>query len=122
MLAILLDEGLPLRAARLLRDHGVDAVHAREVGLAAAPDPNILSYARNHGRVCATLDHDFHRLLAGTGATTPSVILLRVHKINHAEAAELIARVLQELARPLENGAAVTVTRKGIRFHILPLS
>jgi predicted nuclease of predicted toxin-antitoxin system len=49
MVRVLLDEGLPLRAAQWLRKSGIDAVHVREVGLASAPDPQILAAACEQG-------------------------------------------------------------------------
>ncbi len=47
---LLLDEGLPLGAAKILRFHGVDAVHAEELQLASAADPVILERAKLEGR------------------------------------------------------------------------
>jgi Domain of unknown function (DUF5615) len=35
---LLLDQGLPLSAATLLRDVGIDTVHVGEIGLSAAED------------------------------------------------------------------------------------
>jgi predicted nuclease of predicted toxin-antitoxin system len=69
MQAVLLDEGLPLRTARWLRDNGIDAVHAREIGLASAADEQILAAARMDRRICFTLDHDFHAILAESRVT-----------------------------------------------------
>jgi predicted nuclease of predicted toxin-antitoxin system len=121
MLAVLLDEGLPLRAAAWLRQNGIDAVHAREVGLASASDIEILAAARAGERVCFTLDHDFHAILAESSATTPSVVLIRIQKFDYVEAGRLIARILESLSQQLEDGAAVTVTRRGVRLRALPL-
>lgn len=121
MAAILLDEGLPLRAAQWLRNHGIDAVHAREVGLASAPDERILAAALAERRVCFTLDHDFHSILAETWATKPSVVLIRMQQRGYVEIGSLIERVLHDLAAQLEAGVAVTVTRRGIRLRSLPL-
>src|SRR5258706_238325 len=117
----LLDEGLPLRSAQWLRDLGIDAVHAREVGLASALDQDILAAARNDKRVCITLDHDFHTILAETAATEPSIVLLRMQQMGHVETANVISRVLGELGQQLEAGVAVTATRRGIRLRKLPL-
>jgi predicted nuclease of predicted toxin-antitoxin system len=43
-LKILLDQGLPRRAAAILRDRGLDAVHAGEAGLSAATDLDIVQW------------------------------------------------------------------------------
>jgi predicted nuclease of predicted toxin-antitoxin system len=121
MQPVLLDEGLPLRAAQWLRDNGIDAVHAREIGLASTPDTQILAVARAERRVCFTLDHDFHAILAETAASTPSVVLIRMQQTSYVETGQLIARVLRDFDSQLEKGAAVTATRRGIRFRSLPL-
>ena len=121
MQAVLLDEGLPLRTAQWLRDNGIDAVHAREVGLAAAPDVQVLAAARIDRRVCFTLDHDFHAILAGSGATEPSVVLIRMQQKGYVEIGKVIAHVLRDLERQLETGVAVTATRRGVRLRSLPL-
>jgi predicted nuclease of predicted toxin-antitoxin system len=96
MQAALLDEGLPLRTARWLRDSGIDAVHAGEVGLASAADEQILTAARTDRRVCFTLDHDCHAILAESGATQPSVVLIRMQQKGFVEIGRLIARVLRD--------------------------
>jgi predicted nuclease of predicted toxin-antitoxin system len=121
MQAVLLDEGLPLRAALWLRNLGIDAVHTRELGLASAPDVQILAAALAGRRICVTLDHDFHAILAETGATMPSVLLIRMEQTGYAEIGQLILRVLREVDSQLEKGAAVTATRRGIRLRSLPL-
>jgi predicted nuclease of predicted toxin-antitoxin system len=121
MLAALLDEGLPLRTAQWLRENGIDAVHAREIGLTSAPDAQILAAARDRRRVCFTLDHDFHGILAETAAAAPSVVLLRVQQLDYVETGRLIVRLLRDYGPQLEKGAAVTATRRGVRLRRLPL-
>lgn len=121
MYKILLDEGLPLGAAPILRRHGIDAVHTEEVNLASANDHVILRRAREHGRACVTLDHDFHKLLAAGQELTPSVILLRFEALRAEAAASLILKILDKVGDDLPSGVAVTVTRRGIRLRKLPL-
>jgi predicted nuclease of predicted toxin-antitoxin system len=58
---ILLDEGLPRRAAALLRAIGVDAVHLTEVADPSTADDIILETARASERVVVTLDTIFMR-------------------------------------------------------------
>ena len=69
---LLLDQGLPRLAASLLREAGIDAVHTGEIGYATAEDSDILIYARQEMRVIATLDSDFHALLARSNASSPT--------------------------------------------------
>jgi predicted nuclease of predicted toxin-antitoxin system len=39
---LLLDQGLPLSAARFLREAGIDAIHVSEIGCSSADDTTIL--------------------------------------------------------------------------------
>jgi hypothetical protein len=61
---LLLDQGLPLSAAALLRDAGIDTIHVGEIGMSKAEDAEIIGKSRDEGRIIATLDADFHTLLA----------------------------------------------------------
>ena len=74
MKRLLLDQGVPRDAAFILRSLGWDVIHVGEIGLAAAEDRQIIARAVEEGRVCVTLDLDFHALLALSGAERPSVI------------------------------------------------
>jgi len=74
---LLLDQGTPRSTARHLAAHGIDAVHAADIGLSAASDSQILDHARTDHRVVVTLDADFHALLALSGAAVPSVVRIR---------------------------------------------
>jgi predicted nuclease of predicted toxin-antitoxin system len=54
------------------------AAHARERGLARAPDESIVAHARERGEVLVSHDLDFSRILAASGCSSPSVIILRL--------------------------------------------
>ena len=93
MTTVLLDQGLAPRAATALRLRGIDAVHVSEIGMAAAEDIQILEAARKQGRICVTLDHDFHSHIAIAGHGRPSVILLRVEGLSAEAQAELKTKI-----------------------------
>ncbi len=118
---VLLDESLPLRAASILRSNGVDAIHAKEAGLQAAEDRAVLDRAQADGRACITLDLDFHQLLAETGSSGPSVVLLRFQSLHAEETARLVLGALDQVGPDLASGIAVTVTVRGLRWRRLPL-
>ena len=82
---LVLDQGLPRSAARILSAAGIDTVHVGDIGMAAAADTTILAYAEAEQRVVVTLDADFHALLALAGAPGPSVVRLRVEGMRGAE-------------------------------------
>ena len=44
---LLLDQGLPLSAAALLRDAGIDTIHVGEIGMSEAEDAEIIQRAIN---------------------------------------------------------------------------
>ena len=53
---LLLDENIPTALAHQLRRHGWDAVHANEIGLKRAPDPQVLKRAVEENRVVVTFN------------------------------------------------------------------
>ena len=118
---LLLDQGLPRSAASLLRDAGIDAIHTGEIGYATAEDVAILERARQEDRVVVTLDADFHALLALAGASSPSVIRVRIERLRAEAIAELVQTILADWSSELERGAVLTVQPGRIRFRHLPL-
>jgi predicted nuclease of predicted toxin-antitoxin system len=68
-----------------------------------------------------TLDSDFHALLAAGQTTTPSTIRIRIEGLKGNDVADLIEQVATAATTELEAGAAVSVTKTGIRVRLLPL-
>jgi predicted nuclease of predicted toxin-antitoxin system len=93
MKRVLLDQGLAPATAGILRDSRWDAVHVSEAGLGRANDLEMLESARQQGRECVTLDHDFYLHLALTRSAMPTVVLLRVSGLGARQQAELIISV-----------------------------
>jgi len=118
---LLLDQGLPLSAAALLSDAGIDTIHVGEIGMSEAEDAEIIQRAREDGRVVTTLDADFHTLLALDEATSPSVIRIRIERLRAQALTELLLGVISECEEELQQGAAVTVEPSRIRIRRLPL-
>lgn len=103
--------------------HGCDAVHVRELGLASADDATILSAANREHRIVVSRDGDFAALLALAGASTPSFLHLRTPGLNQPRAqAVLVLRVLETAANEFAAGAIVTVRGEKIRIRSLPVS
>jgi predicted nuclease of predicted toxin-antitoxin system len=117
---LLLDRSLPLSAARLLRDVGIDTIYVGEMGLSAAEDAEIIQKAREEGRVVVTLDADFHTLLALEEAIAPSAIRIRIERLRAQALTELLLRVISECEEELQQGAALTVEPSRIRIRRLP--
>lgn len=121
MNSLLLDQGLAPLAAEILRRHGFDALHVSEIGMDRADDAEILDRARDDGRVCITLDHDFHRHLAIAREGHPSVVLLRIQGLNAQCQADLIRLVCSQCESALTEGAAISADRETVRIRRLPL-
>jgi predicted nuclease of predicted toxin-antitoxin system len=119
---LLLDQNLSAAAAETLRATGMDVFHTREVGLATADDRDILIWCREQARILITLDADCHALLALSGATSPSVIRIRLEGLRDQALADLIRRIIDVTSDDLSHGSAVTVSATSIRVHRLPLT
>jgi predicted nuclease of predicted toxin-antitoxin system len=117
----LLDQGLPLRAADLLRQTGEDAVHVAEIGMAKATDPSILRHGAQEECVIVTLDADFHSLLALTGANGRSVVRIRTEGLTARPAAELIRKIAVGFGEHLLTGCMLTCDEDRVRLRKLPL-
>ena len=118
---LLLDQGLPLSAAASLRKAGIDTIHVGEIDMSEAEDAEIIQRAKAEGRVVATLDADFHTLLALNEAIAPSVIRIRIERLRAKALTELLLDVMSECEEELQQGAAVTVESSRIRIRRLPL-
>ena len=118
---LLLDQGLPRSATVHLSKAGMEAVHVGDLGLSTATDTTLLEYAREHDQIVVTLDADFHKLLALSGAARPSVIRIRMEGLRAPELAQLLMLVLERCREELDHGAAVSVSEAGVRLRKLPL-
>jgi predicted nuclease of predicted toxin-antitoxin system len=74
---LLLDANLSPRLLGPLRAAGHDVAHVAELGLLTASDRTILDQAKAEGFVVVTVDSDSPMMLAMSGASMPSVVLLR---------------------------------------------
>ncbi len=99
-----------------------DSAHAPCEGLGCKADnAAILAFAPSQGRVCITLDHDFHTHLALAQAGGPTVVLLRMEGLCSAEQVQRIEEVWAQCGRRIEEGAAISVDARSIRIRRLPL-
>ena len=118
----LLDEGLPRRAATLLRERGADAVHLTEILERSTSDLAILEHARESGRVVVTLDADFHALLAIHGWSSPSVIRIRREGLSASDVSDLVIHLLSDHEDALQSGAVLSVRSHLVGIRRLPLT
>lgn len=121
MTPVLLDQGLPRSAARLLRETGFDALHVGELGMSASSDIEIMQYADQQGRILFTLDSDFHQLLASTGAASPPVVRFREQGLDDVATASRVRMVMACAESALRDGAIATLHDMRLRVRKLPL-
>ena len=117
----LIDNALSPQIAQILRDHGHDAVHVRDLGLNRASDEIIIELALKQERILLSADTDFGTLLALWGRQGPSFILLRESdKKPHRQAARIIEN-LPFIQNDLRQGAIVVFEDHRIRIRKLPI-
>jgi predicted nuclease of predicted toxin-antitoxin system len=118
---LLLDQGLPRSASSLLTQQGFDTIHVYEIGMKSAEDTEIIHKAQVENRVVVTLDADFHSILALNNFSVPSVIRIRIERLQALALTQLVVYVISQCQDDLEHGAAVTVEPNRIKIRRLPL-
>jgi len=86
-----------------------------------ASDERIIAEAISRDAVIVTYDDDFHRMLYDARANRPSVIRIRIERINYQQAAVYILNAVDQAAEALDAGAVVSITERNIRVRALPL-
>jgi predicted nuclease of predicted toxin-antitoxin system len=118
----LIDNNLSPLLADALKAAGHDAVHLRDLRMQAATDHVVLERAKADERILVSADTDFGGLLARSGASTPSVILIRrLAGRRAAEQAAIILANLDQVAEDLTAGAIVVLHEDSLRVRRLPM-
>ena len=118
---LLIDMNLSPRWVEALEHAGIEARHWSTVGDGAASDRDVFQWARRHGFVVLTHDLDFARILALAGSRSPSVVLLRTHRLLPSESATMLIKVLRRHAAEIAKGAVVVLSADQERVRLLPL-
>jgi predicted nuclease of predicted toxin-antitoxin system len=118
---LLLDQGLPRSTVKHLIVAGIAAEHVGDLGMGAATDAGILSFAKRQQSIVVTLDADFHQLLAASRATSPSVVRIRIEGLKGDQLAAVLVQVMAAAGAELAAGAVVSVTSRRIRVRSLPI-
>ena len=118
----LVDNALSPSVGEELSRAGHDAVHVRDLGMAAASDEQIFDRAAQDGRIVISADTDFGTLLAARKQNLPSVILFRHGSQHHPDGqVKLLRANLPQLQQALEAGSLVVLTPDRVRIRTLPL-
>lgn len=117
----LLDQGLPVTTAALLREAGDDACHTSERGMSRSADSEIADLASEENRVLVTLDADFHAILALTEAKAPSVIRIREEGLKAPDHLRLLKGLERQFANELASGCVISYHQGQARIRRLPI-
>jgi predicted nuclease of predicted toxin-antitoxin system len=117
----LIDMNLSPRWCGILQAEGWDTVHWSQVGLASAPDHELMQWAVGDQRVVLTHDLDFGAMLAATKATGPSVVQVRTQDVRPDCLAPLLIPILRLFESELEAGVLLIVDEAKSRVRVLPL-
>lgn len=104
-----------------LRAKGHDAVHIRDLGMAAAPDPEVFELATRQERIIISADTDFGTLVAFALSAKPSFILFRQTDKRPASQLRFLLAHLSSLQESLEAGCIVVFEDHRIRVRALPI-
>ena len=118
----LIDMPLSPELAAWLRSRQHDARHATELGLARAPDAEIMATAQKKGRTIVTADLDYPRLLALGRSSGPSLILFRDGVWSEVEVIEHMEELLGALTPGEIESSIIVIERHRIRRRRLPLT
>lgn len=117
----LLNMNIPRRLKVLLESVGHQCRHSGDIGLAQADDWTILNEAARGDEVIITHDLDYGRLLAFSGATKPSVVIVRLSKPHPDIVFERLKSVWNAIEQPLKEGAIVVIEDATTRIRLLPV-
>ena len=99
----LVDAQLPPALARWLADRGHEAEHVSDIGMQAASDAAIWTYALAHAAVVVTKDEDFpqRKVLSKDG---PAVVWIRTPNTRRRDLLAWFERVMPHIVSALERG------------------
>jgi predicted nuclease of predicted toxin-antitoxin system len=118
---LLIDNALGVSVAEGLRQAGHDAIHVRDLGMARASDDEILRLASEERRTIVSADTDFGLLLATSGRSQPSFLLLRCADRRPAAVLKMLLANLDRLSEDIEAGCVAVFEDQRIRVRRLPL-
>ena len=117
----LIDNALSPLVAQGLIEQGYDAIHVRNIGMAASSDSEIFEVALKEDRIIISADTDFGALLAFRETSKPSFILLKLSDNHPNSQLNFLIKNLKFLEMNLLSGCIVVFEDKRIRVKDLPI-
>ena len=117
----LVDNALSPSLTIKLEENGYDAIHVRDLGMAAAPDEEIFNWAAKKGRIILSADTDFGAILAFRRISKPSVVIFRQSNKKPESVASLFLENLPSIAEFLQKGHVIIFEDRRIRVRKLPI-
>lgn len=105
----------------LLQKRGHVCRHVGDLGMSRAKDVEIVAEAKRTGEVIITHDLDYGHLLAFSGESAPSVLILRLRDLSTDEIISRFDSVWSEIESPLMSGSIVSLSDKSLRIRNLPI-
>ena len=118
----LINMNLPRDLRRQLGALGHQCRHVGDIGMAESLDVAIMSEAKAQQEVIITRDLDHGHLLAFSGESAPSVIILRLCNLHPDTLIAQFPRVWREIEVPLTEGAIVVLDDAALRIRNLPIT
>ena len=89
--------------------------------MSRSKDVEIVAEAKKTGETILTHDLDYGDLLAFSGESAPSVLILRIRDLRTDEIISRFDVVWNEIEFPLDKGAIVSLSDKSVRIRNLPI-
>lgn len=115
---LFLDQNIRYEVKERLQAEGVDVVHASDVGMERALDPDILHYATKQERALVTLDADFGDLnLFPLPSSHHGVVRLKITPSTPGVVLEKLLLFLDKHEPEDVRDALVVITRNRVRIR-----
>ena len=112
----LVDAQLPRRIANWLNEAGHDTLHTLDLPLKnLTPDNEVISHAKQDGRIVMSKDADFVQSFLITGE--PSLLLISTGNINNTELEKILHANLFGIEATFASSRFVEVTRDALVIH-----
>lgn len=111
------DQNIMVETVEFLRRLGHDVLSTRDVGLALAPDEEVLAFAIQENRILLTYNADFGDIRFFPTGTHTGIIRLRVIQQTAASLHPILETALGQLADRDMSGKLITITKTAIRIR-----